>query len=41
MGRAVLARVPSHQPTISYVCQAGPNNPKYLNVPDRPIYIQQ
>ena len=45
MGRAVPARVPSHRPTarptISYVCQAGPNSPKYLNVPDRPIYIQQ
>jgi hypothetical protein len=44
MGRAVPARVPSHRPTarptISYVCQAGPNSPKYLNVPDRPIYIQ-
>lgn len=45
MGRAVPARVPSHRPTarptISYVCQAGPNSPKYLNVPDRLIYIQQ
>jgi hypothetical protein len=45
MGRAVPARVPSHRPTarptISYVCQAGPNSPKCLNVPDRPIYIQQ
>jgi hypothetical protein len=45
MGRAVPARVSSHRPTtrptISYVCQAGLNSPKYLNVPDRPIYIQQ
>jgi hypothetical protein len=45
MGRAVPARVPSHRPmarpTISYVCQASPNSPKCLNVPDRPIYIQQ
>jgi hypothetical protein len=45
MGRVVPARVPSHRPaarpTISYVCQASPNSPKYLNVPDRPIYIQQ
>jgi hypothetical protein len=45
MGRAVPARVPSHRPTarpiISYVCQAGPNSPKCLNVLDRPIYIQQ
>jgi hypothetical protein len=45
MDCAVPARVPSHRPTarptISYVCQAGPNSPKYLNVPDRPIYIQQ
>jgi hypothetical protein len=35
MGRAVPARVPSHRPTarptISYVCQTGPNSLKYLN----------
>jgi hypothetical protein len=39
------ARVPSHRPTarptISYVCQAGPDSSKCLNVLDRPIYIQQ
>jgi hypothetical protein len=38
MGRAVPARVLSHRPTtcptISYMCQAGPNSPKYLNVLD-------
>jgi hypothetical protein len=45
MGCALLARVPCHwptaRPTISYVCQADPNSPKCLNVPDRSIYIQQ
>jgi hypothetical protein len=44
MGRDVPACVPSHRattwPIISYVCHVGPNSPKYLNVSDRPIYIQ-
>jgi hypothetical protein len=45
MGRAVTARMPSHRPTarptISYMCQTGPNSLKCLNVSDRSIYIQQ
>jgi hypothetical protein len=36
----VLSHRPTARPTISYVCQAGPNSTKYLNVSDRPIYIQ-
>jgi hypothetical protein len=43
MGCALLARVscyrPTARPTISYVCQAGTNSPKCLNVPDRSIYV--
>jgi hypothetical protein len=43
--RTLTVRVLSHRltarPTVSYVCQTGPNSSKYLNVPDRSIYIQQ